>query len=209
MILRLVFVWVMLFCLSGCAQVDQVEYRQSAYPAGVSMLLMSAGGSGVPDTHRIRPGAFESGHAYSCESAEWGISRGVFRSKATFCRTDAPHGWHEDDLRSESFLRRIKEPGRSYAKGSVNAGRAIRSAVGHTRLFGFDFNAEYYRLLPNECMGMTVKWNRGEGSYKNNYAKYLDFYSCAPGGTSKAALLTVLSGFSIKGEFDAMVEVDF
>ena len=204
--LRFVFVSVMLFCFAGCAQ---VEYQQSTYPADGTMRLMSAGGSGVPDTHRIRPGIFESGDAYSCETAEWGISRGVFRSKATFCRADAPHGWHEDDLRPGSFLRRIREPGRSYAKGSVNVGPTIWSAAGYTIDFGFDFNAAYYRLLPNECMGMTVKWDRGEGLYKNKYAKYLDFYSCAPGGTSGAAFLTVLSGFSIEREFDAMVKVDY
>ncbi len=200
-------VGISLFCSVGIAQAQwpEVDPEEGRLRMGL--------GDGTADRYWIRED--ESWFkAFRCESGTWDFlgSSLPFKTEATFCWTGGLSAWlgggsyHE--IESDEFFESFDETDKASIKSRSTEGPTIDTVIGTVSTHEFDIRGDRSGGEFRQCMGFSVGWDRGFGLEGVHYGKALDFYACGVSGSSVAepGLRRALSGFSIEGEFEALVE---
>ena len=149
----------------------------------------------------------DMGNTFLGEFAWWGFSDWhQYQIEAAFWRAKDRGGW--EWFRSTGFFGEFGELDEAWIETSSSKGPIIETVIGEITTYAFDIDSDTFGDDIRQCIGFTYGWDRRNLGGWQHYPKILDFYVCGNGGrlVSEQTLLTILSGLSIKGEFEALVE---
>lgn len=148
------------------------------------------------------------GNEYKSEFAWWGFSEWHrYQIEVAFYWAENRGGW-DDWVRPSAFFDEFGALNEEWIKIGAEKGPTIDTVIGEIKTFAFDIDSETFGEKIRECIGFTHGWDRRFVGGWNHYPKYLNFYACGTGGrrVSEETVLQILSGLSIEGEFDALIE---
>lgn len=156
------------------------------------------------------------GATFHCHYGYWGWDAPMkTRIEADYCRSDDTSSWGEnaggysDDYKdTDQFLTQFEETRVANSREKAKEGPTIETVIGDIVVHVFDVNKDRSYARFRECMGFHTVWDRGSGNMRSLYGKSLMLYACGNDGAlmSETKLTKLLSGFSIEGEFEALIE---
>ena len=193
-----------------CSVIAKADWKEADPAEG--MLRMGVG-DGAPDRYWIR----EDEHwqtTFRCENGVWEFLGATtpFKAEASFCWSDGMSPWEGGagytDVESGRFFDYFYETDKASSKTKGASGPIIETVVGTISTHAFDIRGDRSGDAFRQCMGFSVAWDRGYGLVRSLYGRVLHFYACGTAhfSMSEWALRRVLSGFSIEGEFEGLVE---
>ena len=147
------------------------------------------------------------GNVFHGEFAWWGFDDWhQYQIEAAFFWAEDRGGW--EWVRSNEFFDEFGALDESWIKTSASDGPVIGTIAGKITTYAFDIDSDTFGKDIRQCVGFTHGWDRRYLGGWQHYPKILNFYVCGNGGrmVSEKTLLTILSGLSIEGEFEALIE---
>ena len=142
-----------------------------------------------------------------CELGWWGSERGRNRVQISFCWAEGPDGWEKEYTPVGSFFN-IFSALDDYSKSGSSLGPTVSSVLGDIESLAFDDERNTYGKVNRECIGFSHLWDPRRVFGQRWYGKYLSIYACGNDDRSmtEGMFLHILTGVSIEGEFEALVE---
>ena len=164
-------------------------------------------GGGVAEAYYAQTSR-DFGNIYYCEFGEWGFKSGQHQVEAQFCWTDDLGGWEKDAQQVDDFFPVFAITENPSHKANATPGPTVETVLGEVKTLAFDVELRTFAQTDRECIGFTYAWDRGTGVSWNFFARVIDLYACAKDENTltEEDFRRVLSGFSIEGEFDALIE---
>ena len=90
-------------------------------------------------------------------------------------------------------------------------GPIIETAIGDVVVYAFDVVKDRSHARYRECMGFHAVWDRGPGGMRGLFARTLVLVACDLRTSTmwEAKFTWLLSGMSIDGEFEALVDPQY
>ena len=151
----------------------------------------------------------DMGNTFHVEFAWWGFDDWhQYQIEAAFYWAKDRGGW--EWVRSTGFFDEFGALDSSWIETGASDGPVIDSAIGEITTYAFDIDSDAFGEDIRQCIGFNHGWDHRNLGGWQHYPKILAFYACGNGGrmVSEETLLTILSGLSIGGEFEALVEDD-
>ena len=146
------------------------------------------------------------GVEYLTEYRWWTLDEDGHTGEVAFWYATEDSGyWNRDLIHKRGFLTEsnwLKD--RDAGKSGLSEGPTLATVVGDIETTVFSAKTQKDGEDLSECFGFRHWW----GPYRNSYKRILDFYVCALEGNrvTEDQFLDILSGLSIKWEFDALIE---
>ena len=145
------------------------------------------------------------GRNFYTEYRWWGFDadEGDILAQAAFWWAEDGGWWNKDLIHKNGFLKNFGSVRDSPGMG-LSTGPTIETVLGEVGTTMFDVDTRTYGEDIRECIGFRFFWERR----RDSYVKLLDFYVCGKEGglMTEERFIEVLSGLSIEGEFDALVD---
>ena len=96
-------------------------------------------------------------------------------------------------------------------RDKAEKGPTIETAIGEVIVYAFDAEKDRSHARYRECMGFHAAWDRGPGRMRDLFAKTLVLVACDLRTSTmwEAKFTWLLSGISIDGEFEALVDPQY
>ncbi len=149
----------------------------------------------------------DMGNTYHSEFAWWGFDDWhQYQIEAAFSWAEDRGGW--EWVRSTGFFGEFGALDAAWIENGAEKGPVIETAIGKIATYAFDIDSDMFGESIRQCMGFTYGWSRRSLGGWQHYPKILDFYACGNGGRrmAKGTFLDILSGLSIRGEFEALIK---
>lgn len=144
-----------------------------------------------------------NGRNYYTEYRWWGSDEDDVVIQAAFWWAEDGGWWDKDLIHKNGFLKNFGAVRNSPDMG-LTTGPTIETILGEVETTMFDVVTRTYGEEIRECIGFRTFWERR----RDSYVKLLDFYACGTNGDlmTEDRFVEMLSGLSIDGEFEALVD---
>ena len=205
----LALVSVCLFCLVGIAQAnwERMDPNDGRLRLHVGELIAKSV-AGLAEGYELQT-IRDTGSVFYCELGWWGFQSGNrYKLQGDFCWTDDRGGWDYSKTVPVALFRTFGEIDNSFSRTGAEEGPTISTVLGDIRTLAFDVDRDNFGETSREYIGFAQGFNAKTTQTWQHYKKVLYLYACGKNGLrmSEKRFLELLSGFSIEGEFEALVK---